>query len=357
MDPVDRDLAIRTVLSEADGQGPDGMAAVAAVIKNRTAKGKYGGKSPAEVVTARNQFEPWNHAGKGKPNDPLSYAPGSPKYEEAAQIVDGVFSGAIKDPTSGATHFYSPSGQAKLAKEDGRALVPSWAKGKQALKIGDHMFYSPDDPNGGDLGQGMGQISQTPQVASPPMQLPGAAPSAPAAGGASPTNPLLALLQGGGQKASPQHGILNQLLFGPQGWQSHLGKAMPNGILGAMFGGGAGGGGASPSPAGGGGGFGGLLAALGGGGGMPGGNMSPGAPMQPVANPDAPMPPPRPPELTPPAALAGGGPEQMGTAIGGGPSPSGPPAMAMAGAGGLPPMGGGAGGNFMDVLKSLFSIG
>ena len=367
MDDIDRDLAIRTVLSEASNQGPDGMAAVAAVIKNRTLKGKYGGKSPAEVVTARNQFEPWNHAGKGKPNDPLSYAPGSPKYEEAAQIVDGVFSGAIKDPTSGATHFYSPSGQAKLAKEDGRALVPSWAKGKQALKIGDHMFYSPDDPNGGDLGQGMGAISQTPQVTTPPTQLPGAIAAGGAGGGNTPVNPLLAILQGGGQKASPQHGALNQLLFGPQGWQSHLGKAMPNGILGAMFGGGAGGGGASPSPAGGGGGgggIGGLLAALGGGGGAPGGNMSPGAPMQPVANPDAPLPPMRPPELTSPTST--GGPAPMADASGalsmggGGPSPSGPPAVAMAGAGGLPQMGGmggGAGGGFMDVLKSLFSIG
>jgi len=359
IDDIDRDLAIRTVLAEAGNQGPDGMAAVASVIKNRSAKGKYGGASPAEVVTARNQFEPWNDAGKGKANDPLSYSPTDPKYQQAARIVDGVFSGVLKDPTGGATHFYAPKAQADLGRN-----TPSWAKGQQGLKIGDHMFYSPDDPNGLDLSQGMGAVSQTPKVSTPPMQL-GGAPSS-SAGGAGGGNPLLALLQGKGSAASPQHGILNQLLFGPQGWQSHLAKAMPNGILGSAFGGGAGGAPPpSPPPAGGAGGNMSPLAALfglgGGGGGAPGGSGG-GMPMQPVASPDAPQPPPRPADLgaAPPTNISDLIP-QNGSVGQPGLDFSKNPMMVGAG-GGLTPMGGGAGGapgggNFMDVLKSLFSIG
>ena len=45
MSQAERDLAIRTVLSEAGGQGPQGMAAVAHVIRNRVISGKYGGGS------------------------------------------------------------------------------------------------------------------------------------------------------------------------------------------------------------------------------------------------------------------------------------------------------------------------
>jgi len=369
-DAIDRDLAIRTVLAEAGNQGPEGMAAVAAVIKNRSQLGRYGGKSPAEVVTARNQFEPWNNAGKGAANDPMSYAPGSPKYENAAKIVDGVFSGAIKDPTGGATHFYSPGGQAKLAQQDGRALVPSWAKGKQGLKIGDHMFFSPDGPNGGDLSQGLGNLGQDPTAALPtPAPGAGASPFSVGASGAAggmdlSTNPLLALLRGGGRQQAPQHGALNTLLFGQNGWQGHLGKAMPNGILGALFGLGGGNGGGAPAPQ--------QSSALGQPMQLPGATLAQqpqpdGAALPPVANPDAPMPPPRPTDLTPPAALAGGGggplgsPEVMGSALGGG-APwgaggGGPMQLGALGAGGGMPGGNMAGGGVMDVLKSMFGIG
>lgn len=346
MDDIDRDLAIRTVLSEAGNQGPDGMAAVAAVIKNRTLKGKYGGKSPAEVVTARNQFEPWNDAGKGKANDPLSYSPTSTKYQEAARIVDGVFSGVLKDPTGGATHFYAPQAQADLGRK-----APSWAKGQQGLKIGDHMFFSPDGPNGGDLSQGLGNLGQDPNAALPtPAPGAGASPFSVGASGAPggmdlSTNPLLALLRGGGRQQAPQHGALNTLLFGQNGWQGHLGKAMPNGILGALFGLGGGNGGGAPAPQ--------QSSALGAPMQLPGATLTPqtsqpGAEvmsMQPVANPDAPMPPVRPPELSAPKIASG---------ITGG---AGGPSSEIGALNGMPPMGGAPGGNFMDALRSMFGIG
>ena len=52
--------------------------------------------------------------------------------------------GQAKDPTGGATNFYSPTAQATLAKTDNRPLVPPWAVGQtpqEAAVIGAHNFY------------------------------------------------------------------------------------------------------------------------------------------------------------------------------------------------------------------------
>lgn len=350
MDPVDRDLAIRTVLAEASGQGPEGMAAVAHVIRNRASVGRYGGKSVGEVVTAENQFEPWNDVGAGKANDPMSYSPTDPNYQRAAKIVDGVFSGAVPDITRGATHFYSPGGQAELAKEDGRSLVPSWAKGQQGLKIGDHMFYAPDGTVS-DLSQGLGDIGQNPDAPAPkmaastsPANMPGASAGPAASGGAiaggnMSSSDLLRMFMGQMNKpaaSTPSHGALNQLFFGPQGWQGKVGQALPNGLLGALFGGGGGGG------------------AGGGGGGAPAAAApGPGAPMQlgPAGGaPPAPSPMPSP----GPTMTAAGTPAPI--------MPEGPPMLAGMGAGaggaGAPmSLGGGGGGNPLSLLASMFGLG
>lgn len=356
MDAVDRDLAIRTVLAEASGQGPDGMAAVAHVIRNRSAVGRYGGKSVGEVVTAKNQFEPWNDVGAGKPNDPMGYAPTDPGYQRAAKIVDAVFSGALPDPTRGATHFYAPKAQSDLGRK-----APSWAKGQQGLKIGDHMFYAPDGTVS-DLSQGLGDIGQNPDAPVPkmaasmsPANMPGAS-AGPAAGGGATAGgnmsqtDLLRMFMGQMGKpaaATPQHGAFNQLLFGPQGWQGKLGQSMPNGLLGALFGGLGGGAapGATPvaAPA-----------------GPAAGGM--GAPMQL----GLPSPTPAPAPMPAPAAPAPSGMDVMGAPIGA--KPEGPPMLA--GAGGAPggggsPLsllgagsgGGAGGGNPLSLLASMFGLG
>jgi spore germination cell wall hydrolase CwlJ-like protein len=54
----DRDLMIRTTVGEADDQPAIGQAAVAHVIMNRVADGRWG-DTPSQVVLARGQFEPW----------------------------------------------------------------------------------------------------------------------------------------------------------------------------------------------------------------------------------------------------------------------------------------------------------
>jgi hypothetical protein len=138
LSPEDLDVGARTLLTEAGNQGEKGLAAVAAVLKNRaTAGNPTWGKSISDAALARNQFEPWNYANTGKPNDPTRIDPTSTRYAMAKNILQGVATGAIPDPTGGATHFYAPRAQAALGRP-----APSWARGKQGMDIGDHRFYN-----------------------------------------------------------------------------------------------------------------------------------------------------------------------------------------------------------------------
>lgn len=256
LDDIDRDLVIRTLLSEAGGEGAEGQAAVAHVIRNRMARGRYGGSSAGEVVTAPNQFEPWNTVGSGAKNDPASYDPNSSAYKAAGKIVDGVFGGEIADPTGGMTHFYAPVAQSALGRD-----APKWAKGP-SKKIGGHMFFAPDGSiSANDLSQGLGDLGQDPSAAVPPIAPMATAQPQSRAGMMGSTSPLAYAPTGGGQPnmqallrqllgvggggsgfggngGGNQHGPINQLLFGPQGWQGRMQQSMPGGLLGALFGGG-----------------------------------------------------------------------------------------------------------------------
>lgn len=127
-----RDLAIRTVLAEAGGEGPQGMAAVAHVINNRVASGKWG-KDAGSVVTAPLQFSPWN---AGSTNDPRRFDPNSPSYQQAAQIYDAATGGQMPDPTGGALHFANPG--ASTASWVGRAMAGDPTNRTQ---IGNHVFF------------------------------------------------------------------------------------------------------------------------------------------------------------------------------------------------------------------------
>lgn len=170
--PDDRELAIRTILSEANGQGPAGMAAVAAVIRNRMAKNK---QTAGDVVLARNQFEPWNTP--GGPNDPMKWDVNSPQFAAAAKSYDDIMA-STQDPTGGATHFFAPVAQSALGRN-----VPKWAQGQQGLKIGGHTFYKPEGaaPGWGDGAPGImapqqaaGALTPTqgPQQGSPEADMP-----------------------------------------------------------------------------------------------------------------------------------------------------------------------------------------
>jgi spore germination cell wall hydrolase CwlJ-like protein len=128
---TDRDAAIRTVLAEAGNQDATGMNAVASVIRNRAVNGGFGGNTPSAVVTAPNQFEPWNTAaGRSRM---AAIDPNSPQYAAAGHALDSAYMG--NDPTNGATMFYGPKAQAALGRP-----VPSWDNGT-GVDIGDHRFF------------------------------------------------------------------------------------------------------------------------------------------------------------------------------------------------------------------------
>ena len=94
--PADIDIAARTAYGEAPD--PAGQAAVAHVMVNRLASGKFG-KSLSEIALARNQFETWDRKARELNSMPTN----SPAYQQALAAVQGVVNGDIPDPTGGAT--------------------------------------------------------------------------------------------------------------------------------------------------------------------------------------------------------------------------------------------------------------
>lgn len=188
------DQMVRTVYGEARGEPLAGQLGVANVIKNRM---DASGQNAQDVIFARNQFEPWNNPKTRAMLEDLD--PTSPQYQQIlTKVVRPVMSGDAKDPTGGATHFYSPAAQAQLAEQDQRPLVPDWASGvKPSAAIGGHLFYNL--PYGGQPAQATPyQVAGKP-VAPPtgPLQpasapAPSGAPAPPAAA----TGPATADLMG-----------------------------------------------------------------------------------------------------------------------------------------------------------------
>lgn len=132
----DRQAMIATILGEAGNQGPTGMNAVGSVIRNRAVSGSFGGDTPTGVVTAKNQFEPWNTA-EGRAR--MARAAADPRQAAAADAAIASAYGeggqAPNDPTNGATMFFDPKLQASLGRQ-----VPPWAQGP-GQDIGDHRFF------------------------------------------------------------------------------------------------------------------------------------------------------------------------------------------------------------------------
>jgi hypothetical protein len=134
----DRDMLTRMTAMEAGGEGQQGQEAVAHVMLNRAALGKYGAgpeKSITGVITADGQFEPWNTRRK----EMMGLSPDSPRYKAAAAAVDRVLSGEAPDPTNGATHFLN------VGTMQSRGGVPDWARNMSNRQvIGNHTFGNAD---------------------------------------------------------------------------------------------------------------------------------------------------------------------------------------------------------------------
>jgi spore germination cell wall hydrolase CwlJ-like protein len=129
---TERDTLARALLAEAGNQGPQGMQGVAEVVRNRAVSGKFGGDTVSGVLNKPYQFEGMKNVN--------NFSPNSPGYQDALGAIDRTYAGAPTAAPPGSTHFYSPTEQARLAKRDGRAAVPSWDNGK-GVDVGDHRFF------------------------------------------------------------------------------------------------------------------------------------------------------------------------------------------------------------------------
>lgn len=156
MDPQTLDILVKTVLGEARGEGVNGMAAVAQVIRNRANSGRFS-SDPAQVALEPKQFSTWN-TGEGG-NNPQQFKPGTKPYNEAARVIEAVFGGEVPDTTGGALFYHS------------KGVSPSWSGSVNkhgTEKIGNHVFYPSYPIPPGEIPSVASLIDTTP----PPAPLP-----------------------------------------------------------------------------------------------------------------------------------------------------------------------------------------
>ena len=126
------DVVARTLLAEAQNQGPRGMEAVAHVLKNRADAGYRHAHTMADEALSPKQFSAWNRDGSGGNvgRDVLRIPTDAPIYQQALQIARDVQSGKLQDITHGASHYYNPS-----------VAHPVWGNQLQNVSnIGAHRF-------------------------------------------------------------------------------------------------------------------------------------------------------------------------------------------------------------------------
>ncbi|WP_144574331.1 PLxRFG domain-containing protein [Agrobacterium sp. DE0009] len=124
MSQRDWDDTVNTVIAEAAGEGDDGMAGVAHVIRNRS---NIRGKSIGDVVREPDQF-----TGYSSPGAKTVEAMRDPAMRARAEgILRNVLTSDGPDPTGGADHYHATS------------VNPSWAGAMpETTRIGQHIYYN-----------------------------------------------------------------------------------------------------------------------------------------------------------------------------------------------------------------------
>jgi cell wall hydrolase len=131
----DVDLLARTLYGEARGEPVRGKEAVAAVVMNRVLRaaergGAWWGNNVAEVVLRPWQFSCWNRKDPNR-HKILAIDPDDPNFQCCIRIARRAVTGALQDPTDGATHYHT-----KRAR-------PDWSVGRiPSAIIGNHEFYN-----------------------------------------------------------------------------------------------------------------------------------------------------------------------------------------------------------------------
>lgn len=127
----DFDTAARTLCQEVRGEPLEGQQAVAYVIKNRLASGRWG-HTLSSVCLWRGQFSGWY-----VPSDPnFGYACGIADNDATLSHMRSVLQTALDsttDPTKGATHYFNPAGVIQ---------TPAWVNGATYCgQFGKQKFY------------------------------------------------------------------------------------------------------------------------------------------------------------------------------------------------------------------------
>ena len=136
---TDRHALGLTIWGECRGEPLEGKLAVASVLRNRLATGRWG-HTYESVCRARSQFSCWNPT---DPNSPalLAFAaqlesgatPEDPALLACLWIADGLLAGFFPSPVGAATHYFATS------MKD----APAWAKtGEYVTRIANHMFFA-----------------------------------------------------------------------------------------------------------------------------------------------------------------------------------------------------------------------
>jgi spore germination cell wall hydrolase CwlJ-like protein len=108
----------KTIAAEAASEGEEGMLAVANVINNRAVKK---GKTPYEIITAKNQFY-----GTTASNRDRLYKEVQPIVDKLAQML---YNKQLKDNTNGAEYFRQP-----------KESIRKW-HGEETIRMGNHIFH------------------------------------------------------------------------------------------------------------------------------------------------------------------------------------------------------------------------
>jgi N-acetylmuramoyl-L-alanine amidase len=133
-------MLARTLWGEARGEPAEGQTAVAWVICNRAARGRFAGRlfkqegAVAYVCLVPRQFSCWN---EGDPNRIKLLVLGEDQFLDQVAIASNVLDGLVADPTDGADHYHTiepPAGT--------EVWPPDWAETmRETARFGGHVFY------------------------------------------------------------------------------------------------------------------------------------------------------------------------------------------------------------------------